>query len=79
MFEKQPRELFYKKNLLHQMEKEIIFLNEELKSKNTITLLLENVVTERSYVENRSIPGIMTSKLLSRKKITLNLLSQLKQ
>ena len=31
--------------LLHQMEKEITFLHEELKSKNTIiTLLLENVV-----------------------------------
>ena len=31
--------------LLHQMEKEITFLHEELKSKNTIiTFLLENVV-----------------------------------
>ena len=71
--------MFYKKNLLHQMEKEITFPNEGLKSKNIITFLLENVDTERRYVENRSIPGIMTSKLLSRKKITLNLLNQLKQ
>ena len=43
--------------LLHQMEKEITFLHEELKSKNTIiTLLLENVVKLKdNNNENRSI------------------------
>ena len=43
--------------LLHQMEKEITFLHEELKSKNTITLLLENVVKHKDNHnnENRSI------------------------
>ena len=43
--------------LLHQMEKEITSLHEELKSKNTIiTLLLENVVKLKdNNNENRSI------------------------
>ena len=43
--------------LLHQMEKEITFLHEELKSKNTIiTFLLENVVKLKdNNNENRSI------------------------
>ena len=43
--------------LFHQMEKEITFLHEELKSKNTIiTLLLENVVKLKdNNNENRSI------------------------
>ena len=43
---------------LHQMEKEITFLHEELKSKNTITtLLLESVVKlkDNHNNENRSI------------------------
>ena len=41
--------------LLHQMEKKITFLHEELKSKNTIiTLLLENAVKLKDN-ENRSI------------------------
>ena len=43
--------------LLHQMEKEITFLHEELKSKNTITtFLLENVVKLKdNNNENKSI------------------------
>ena len=43
--------------LLHQMEKEITFLHEELKSKNTIiTFSLENVVKLKdNNNENRSI------------------------
>ena len=44
--------------LLHQMEKEINFLHEELKNKNTIiTLLLEKVVKlkDNHNNENRSI------------------------
>ena len=44
--------------LLHQIEKEITFLHEELKSKNTIiTILLENVVKlkDNRNNENRSI------------------------
>ena len=42
--------------LLHQMEKKITFLNEELKSKNTIiTLLLENVKLKNNNNEHRSI------------------------
>ena len=44
--------------LLHQMKKEITFLHEELKSRNTIiTLLLENVVKlqDNHNNENRSI------------------------
>ena len=43
--------------LLHQMEKEITFLHDELKSKNTIiTVLLENVVKLKdNNNENRSI------------------------
>ena len=43
--------------LLRQMEKEITFLHEELKSKNTIiTFLLENVVKLKdNNNENRSI------------------------
>ena len=44
--------------LLHQIEKEITFLHEELKSKNTIiTILLENVVKlkDNHNNENRSI------------------------
>ena len=44
--------------LLHQMEKEINFLHEELKSKNTIiTLLLEKVIKlkDNNNNENRSI------------------------
>ena len=42
--------------LLHQMEKEITFLHEELKSKNIITLLLENVVKLKdNNNESRSI------------------------
>ena len=46
------------RKLLHQMKKEITFLHEELKSKNTIiTLLLENVVKlkDNHNNENRSI------------------------
>ena len=58
--------------LLHQMEKEITFLHEELKIKNTIiTLLLENVkyklkiiITMKTGVSIQ----IMTSNLLSQKK-----------
>ena len=43
--------------LLHQMEKEITFLHEELKSRNTIiTFLLENVVKLKdNNNENKSI------------------------
>ena len=44
--------------LLHQMEKEITFLHEELKSKSTITTLsLENVVKlkDNHNNENRNI------------------------
>ena len=67
--------------LLHQMEKEITFLHEELKSNNSImTLLLENVV-KLKYNHNKTGASIriMTSELLSRKKMTLSKLNQLKQ
>ena len=41
--------------LLHQIEKEITFLHEELKSKNTIiTLLLENVVKLKDNHNNEN-------------------------
>ena len=41
--------------LLHQMEKEINFLHEELKSMNTIiTLLLENVVKLKDNHNNEN-------------------------
>ena len=41
--------------LLHQMEKEITFLHEELKSKNTITtLLLENGVKFKDNHNNEN-------------------------
>ena len=49
---------FFMEKLLHQMEKEINFLHEELKSKNTIiTLLLEKVIKlkDNNNNENRSI------------------------
>ena len=47
--------------LLHQMEKEINFLHEELKSKNTIiTLLLENVVKLREKKNTKSTQSIET-------------------
>ena len=56
--------------LLHQMEKEITFLHEELKSINTIkTLLSENVVKLKDNHNNEnSAIQIMTSKLHSQKK-----------
>ena len=56
--------------LLHQMEKEITFLHEELKSINTIkTLLSENVVKLKDNHNNEnSVIQIMTSKLRSQKK-----------
>ena len=56
--------------LLHQMEKEITFLHEELKSMNTIkTLLSENVVKLKDNHNNEnSAIQIMTSKLRSQKK-----------
>ena len=56
--------------LLHQMEKEITFLHEELKSINTIkTLLSENVVKLKDNHNNEnSAIQIMTSKLRSQKK-----------
>ena len=58
------------------MGKEITFLHEKLKCKNTIiTLLLENVVKLKTGVPIQ----IMTSKLLSQKKITLEQRNQLKQ
>ena len=68
--------------LLHQMEKEITFLHEELKSNNSImALLLENVVKLKKIITMKSGASnrIMTSELLSNKKITLNKLNQLKQ
>ena len=47
--------------LLHQMEKKITFLHEELKSKNTIiTLLLENVVKLREKKNTKSTQSIET-------------------
>ena len=56
--------------LLHQMEKEITFLHEELKSINTIkTLLSENVIKLKDNHNNEnSVIQIMTSKLRSQKK-----------
>ena len=57
------------------MENEITFLHEELKIKNTIiTLLLENVVKLKDIITMKTGVSIliMTSKLISRKKITLN-------
>ena len=56
--------------LLHQMEKEITFLHEELKSMNTIkTLLSENVVKLKDNHNNEnSAIQIMTSKLRSQTK-----------
>ena len=67
--------------LLHQMEKEINFLHEKLKSKNTIiTILLEKFVKLKIIImKTGAFIRIMMSKLLSRKKITLNQLNQLKQ
>ena len=69
--------------LLHQMEKEITFLQEELKSKNTIiTLLLENAVINLKIIitmKTRVSIQIMTSELFSQKKITLEQRKQLKQ
>ena len=56
--------------LLHQMEKEITFLHEELKSMNTIkTPLSENVVKLKDNHNNEnSAIQIMTSKLRSQEK-----------
>ena len=56
--------------LLHQMEKEITFLHEKLKSMNTIkTLLSENAVKLKDNHNNEnSAIQIMTSKLRSQKK-----------
>ena len=56
--------------LLHQMEKEITLLHEELKSMNTIkTPLSENVVKLKDNHNNEnSAIQIMTSKLRSQKK-----------
>ena len=68
--------------LLHQMEKEINFLHEKLKSKNTIiTILLEKFVKLKIIITMKTGASIriMMSKLLSRRKITLNQLNQLKQ
>ena len=64
------------------MKKEITFLHEELKSKNTIiTILLENVLKlkDNHNNENRSVHSNDDVKLLSQKKITLKQLNQLKQ
>ena len=73
---------FFMEKLLHQMEKEINFLHEKLKSKNTIiTLLLEKFIKLKIIITMKTGASIriMMSKLLSRKKITLNQLNQLKQ
>ena len=63
-------------------EKEITFLHEELKSKNTIiTLSLENVLKLKIIITMKTEVSIqiMTSKLLSQKKISLEQRNQLKQ
>ena len=58
--------------LLHQMEKEITFLHEELKNKNAmITLLLENIVKlkdNHNYGKNRSIHSNNDVKIIQSEK-----------
>ena len=64
------------------MEKEITFLHEELKSKNTIiTLLLENVVKlkDNHNNENRSIHSNNDVEITQSEKNQLNQLKQWKE
>ena len=77
-----PCHSYTMEKLLHQLEKGITFLHEELKSKNTIvTLLFENVVKLKDNHNNdsRSIHSNNDVKITQSEENTLNQLNQLKQ